>query len=140
MHILCLDEDIITLNKEGLTLSSLDLEDIYLLDKAHLIVPVADKLIPFTENNLKLRTYLIYLSYLYNINFLDLYQIDLQYSLKLISSLQISENIKRNLYNLQETNKGKYFSTYIEELNNSEYRDSLRIDQKRLQRSVKKKD
>lgn len=136
LHILYLDEDIISLNREGLTLSTLDLEDIYLTEEMHVIVPVANKIIAMKENDLKLRTYLIYFSYLYNVNFLKIYENNPQLLWQLISKLQISERIKKNFYELLETNKGAYFSTYLEELNNAEYRSNLREDKLILQRSV----
>ena len=137
LHILKLDEDIIALNKEGLTLSSLGLEDVYLLEGMHLIAPIADKIIPFKANNLTLQTYLIYLSYLYDIDLFAIYKINPAYLWSILSELRISENIKRNIYSLLFASKGKYFSTYIEDLNHSEYRDYLKEDKKMLQRSVK---
>ena len=136
-HILQLEEDIISLNNEGLTLSKLDLEDVYLLEGMHLIVPAADKIIPLKEDNLKLQTYLIYLSYLYNIDLFAIYKIDSEYLWEILSHLQISENIKRNIYSLLFMNRGEYFSTYIEDLNRSEYREELKKDIQILQRSVK---
>ena len=59
-HIMYLDEDIMTLQKERLTLSNLTLEDIYLLEQYHMIIPVAKNIIPYEENDLLLKTYLIY--------------------------------------------------------------------------------
>ena len=103
----------------------------------HLIVPAADKIIPLKEDNLKLQTYLIYLSYLYNIDLFAIYKIDSEYLWEILSHLQISENIKRNIYSLLFMNRGEYFSTYIEDLNRSEYREELKKDIQILQRSVK---
>ena len=136
MHILLLDEDIISLNQKQFTLATLNLEDLIFTEEMHLIVPIKDKIIPFQENDLKLRSYLIYLSYLYHFDFLSIYENDKELLWKLISSLQISENIKTNIYKLLTINKGEYFSTYLEELNSSEYRSFLEEDKLILQRSV----
>ncbi len=137
LHILYFDQDLITLENEGLTILDLNLEDLYLTEGMHLIVPVADKIIPIKENDLKLRSYLIYLSYLYNFDFLSLYFTDKALLWDLACKLQISTSIKENLYHLLKGEKRPYFSTYLEELNNAEYRDSLKEDTFLLQRSVK---
>ena len=137
LHILLLDEDIKDLSRERLTLSELNLEDLFLTKEMHLIVPVKDKIISGEIDKLKIRSYLIYLSYLYNIDFLGVYDQDKTLLWGLISKLQISDNIKNNFYQLLATKKGEFFSNYLEELNNPEYRSKLREDQLILQRSVK---
>lgn len=137
LHILLLDEDIKDLSRERLTLSELNLEDLFLTKEMHLIVPVKDKIISGEIDKIKIRSYLIYLSYLYNIDFLRIYKQDKALLWELISKIQISDNIKNNFYNLLTTKKGEFFSNYLEELNNPEYRSKLREDQLILQRSVK---
>ena len=137
LHILLLDEDIKDLSRERLTLSELNLEDLFLTEEMHLIAPVKDKIISEEINELKIRSYLIYLSYLYNIDFLKIYKQDKALLWELISKIQISDNIKNNFYQLLATKKGEFFSNYLEELNNPEYRSKLREDQLILQRSVK---
>lgn len=137
LHILLLDEDIKDLSRECLTLTNLNLEDLLLTEEMHLIVPVKDKIILGEIDELKLRSYLIYLSYLYNIDFLSIYEQDKELLWDLISRLQISDNIKNNFYQLLTTKNGEFFSSYLEELNNPEYRSKLREDQLILQRSVK---
>ena len=122
LHILLLDEDIKGLEKENLTLPDLTLEDIYLTTKMHIIAPIESKIIPITPNDLKRKTYLIYLSYLYNINLLDIYQNNPSLLWQILSRIDTSPNIKHNLYTLLTQNKGEYFSTYLEELNSPEYR------------------
>ena len=125
------------LNCERLTLSELNLEDLFLTKEMHLIAPVKDKIISGEIDKLKIRSYLIYLSYLYNIDFLRIYKQDKALLWELISKIQISDNIKNNFYQLLATKKGEFFSNYLEELNNPEYRSKLREDQLILQRSVK---
>ncbi len=122
IHIQLLDEDIKQLEQENLTLLSLNLEDLYLTRNMHLIAPIENKIVPATDNNLKLQTYLIYLSYLYNLNLIKLYQSDPHLLWNLIQSLQISMHIKQSFYTLLKENKGDYFSTYLEELNSPLYR------------------
>lgn len=134
LHILLLDQDLETLKKEKLTLSSLNLEDLFLIEGMHLIAPVAEKIIPFEENNLKLSTYLIYLSYLYNINLITIYDKDPYLLWYLLSNTQISENIKRNFYTLMIDQEGKYFSSFLNELNNHEFRENVKKDRTILQR------
>ena len=94
LHILLLDEDIKDLNRERLTLSELNLEDLFLTKEMHLIVPVKDKIISGEIDKIKIRSYFIYLSYLYNIDFLSIYEQDKELLWDLISRLQISDNIK----------------------------------------------
>lgn len=136
LHILLLDDDILSLEKEGYTISSLTLDDLYLTEDAHFIAPIKNRIVTSKENNLKLKTYLIYLSYLYNLDFFKIYQEDAKTLWELISKLHISKNIKDNLYLLICNNEGEYFSRYLEELNNPEYRGALRDDKLILQRSV----
>ena len=138
LHILLLEQDIKELEREYLTLESLQLDDLYLTEGILLIVPVADKIIPFERNNLRLSTYLVYLSYLYEIDLLTIYEEDPEFLWKILSKLQISGSIKANLYNLMKNNEGECFEKHLEELNSSLYRDSLREDKLLLQRSVKK--
>lgn len=138
LHILLLDDDIITLENKGLIIPKMTLDDLYLTKKTHFIAPIKDKIVPLKENNLKLQTYLIYLSYLYNFNFLKIYEESPFTLYSIISDLQISDNIKNSLFYLINNSDGAYFSAYLEELNNPEYRTKLREDKLILQRCVNK--
>lgn len=133
MHIKLLDEEIKKLHQEGLTLSKLSLEDLILTPEYQLICTLKDKIIPSEHNDIKLRTYFIYLSYLYNIDLLTLYEQDLTKLGLILSKLKLDREIKKNLYCLMSGSEGLYFSDCLEELNNSNYREDKLI----LQRSVK---
>lgn len=133
MHIKLLDEEIKKLHQEGLTLSKLSLEDLILTPEFQLICTLKDKIIPSEPNDIKLRTYFIYLSYLYNIDLLTLYEQDLTKLGLILSKLKLDREIKKNLYCLMSGSEGLYFSDCLEELNNSNYREDKLI----LQRSVK---
>lgn len=133
MHIKLLDEEIKKLHQEGLTLSKLSLEDLILTPEFQLICTLKDKIIPSEHNDIKLRTYFIYLSYLYNIDLLTLYEQDLTKLGLILSKLKLDREIKKNLYCLMSGSEGLYFSDCLEELNNSNYREDKLI----LQRSVK---
>ena len=133
MHIKLLDEEIKKLHQEGLTLSKLSLEDLILTPEFQLICTLKDKIIPSEHNDIKLRTYFIYLSYLYNIDLLTLYEQDLTKLGLILSNLKLDREIKKNLYCLMSGSEGLYYSDCLEELNNSNYREDKLI----LQRSVK---
>ena len=132
MQIELLDKDIKNLNQEGLTLNNLNLENIWLTNSMQ-IVCIAE-IIPIEENHLKLTSYLIYLSYLYEIDLLSLDQNELGI---VLSKLKIPQEIKRNLYALISNKEGAYFSDWIEAMNNPLYRESTKEDKLILQRSVK---
>lgn len=138
LHILLLDQDLETLEQKKLTVSNLDLEDLYVTEELHFIAPIEEKIIPYEQNNIKLSTYLIYLSYLYNIDLIKVYDKDPYLLWHLLSNIQISENIKRNFYTLMIDQKGDYFSSFLSELNNHEFRENVRKDKKILQRVSRK--
>ena len=136
-HIMYLDEDIMTLQKERLTLSNLTLEDIYLLEQYHMIVPVAKNIIPYEENDLLLKTYLIYLSYLYMIDLYKIYEENKEVAQKIILNLHISKSIKDSFIKLLNKENAAFFSSYIGKLNTPEYRLNVKEDSLVLKRSVK---
>lgn len=138
MHIFYLDQYLIRLNETGYSLSDISLEDIYLTQEHQLYYSHKDKIIKGElSNEIKLKSYLLYLSYLYNIDFLQIYKINSNYLFEIILSLNISENIKQNIYLLLNNIPSPYFSEDIEDLNNHEYRESLPIDKKRLIKELK---
>ncbi len=137
LHIMHLDHDLKLLEAHNQTLSSLSLNDLFLTPRTTLISPVKNKIIPLTKNNLKLSSYLIYLSYLYNFDFTRMYEQDAKYALSLIANLAISYHLKSNVLVLAKCDDTPYFSTYLEELNTSFYRENQRKDRLILQRSVK---
>ncbi len=136
LHILMLDDDLRLLNKLGMGLSFIDLGDLFLVDNNLLVAPIKDRIIAYKDNDVKLKVWLIYLSYLYNFDFLNVYQNDVNLLCSLILKLQISDNIKDNLFKLLTINKGEYFSSYINELGSDSYREGLRLDSLMLQRCV----
>jgi len=127
------DRDLKTLHENHLNLPSFNLEDFHLNSSHNLFVPLKDKIIPSQEKESTiLRSYLIYLSYLYNYNFVenmknpnDLY--------RTIFSLGINEEIKQSLFRLLNKEEDAYFSDYIDDLSNSEFRESLRADRLKLE-------
>ena len=132
MQIELLDKDIKNLNQEGLTLNNLNLENIWLTESLQIVCTA--EIIPIKENHLKLTSYLIYLSYLYEIDLLSLDQNELGI---VLSKLKIPQEIKRDLYALISNKEGAYFSDWIEAMNNPLYRESTKEDKLILQRSVK---
>ena len=54
LHILLLDQDLETLEQKKLTVSNLDLEDLYVTEELHFIAPIEEKIIPYEQNNIKL--------------------------------------------------------------------------------------
>ena len=132
MQIELLDKDIKNLNQEGLTLNNLNLENIWLTNSMQIVCTA--EIIPIEENHLKLTSYLIYLSYLYEIDLLSLDQNELGI---VLSKLKMPKEIKRNLYTLMSNGEGAYFSDCIETMNSSLYRENTKEDKLILQRSVK---
>jgi len=133
IQIYYIDKDLQTLDKYNLTLKDITLDDIYLTEPCLLYVPLKDKIIYKESNNhIKLKSYLIYLSYLYNFNFLDIYYKNPLQLYPIILNLNISKKIKLNLYNLLNNTKGEYFSECIEDLNNIEFRENLYKDELKL--------
>lgn len=142
LHIYYFDKDLQTLQKNHLDIKDLSLKDFQLTEGYQLFVPVKDRIVEFPNNyDTKLRSYLIYLSYLYNINFLEIYYKEPNKLYKLIFSIHITEEIKQNLFNLLNNKEAPYFNEMIEDLNNAEYRENLQKEsitlKKKLHLSVK---
>lgn len=132
MQIGLLDKDIKNLNQEGLTLDHLNLENIWLTEGLQMVCTA--EVILNEDNHLKLTSYLIYLSYLYEIDLLSLDQNELGI---VLSNMKIPGEIKKNLYALMSNGEGTYFSDCIEAMNNPLYRENNKKDKLILQRSVK---
>lgn len=135
LHIYYFDKDLRTLHDNKLDLFTIGLADFHLTPEYQLIVPVENRIEPLENTNKnKLKSYLIYLSYLYNFNFFPIYYDNPKYFYRLLFELHISEDIKQNLFKLLNNHEALYFSDNIEDLNNAEYRTDLREDTLRLRR------
>jgi len=138
IQIYYLDQDLIELDKYNLGINNFNLDNIYLTENLGLYVPLKKGIVYKDENDkTKLNSYLIYLSYLYNFNFFDLFLNKPGVFYQLICELNISERIKDNLLRLTATLPAEYFSKNIEELNNSIFRENLKEDELKLQRFKK---
>ena len=135
LQIKLLDQDLEYLQSKSLSLETFDLEHLYLTPMNHLI---CNSKIIKTPRNLKLNSYLIYLSYLYNFDFLKLYEEDEKKLWQIIEGLNISQNIKDSLYSLLINQESFYFSKFAEELNNPEFREKQRLDKMILHRKCQK--
>ncbi len=138
MQIYDLDQDLKALDENGLSLNEISLDNLYLTDQNILYVPLEEQIIIRQDQYyLKLRSYLIYLSYLYNFNFLAIAEKDPHDLMRIISSLNMDEEIKQNLFHLLNKKPGDYFINYIEKLNHSEFREQLQADSIKLMRRFK---
>lgn len=138
LHIAAFDRDLIKINSDKKDLKSLSLDNFYLTPENSLVVPVS--IVEANQNpksKTLLRSYLIYLSYLYNIDFLNLFYNHPTIFYKTIFSLNISEDIKQSLFFIIRDREGSYFSKFIDDLNTHTYRESLEEDKKRLMRELK---
>jgi len=134
LQIALFDNDLKNLNSNGFDLASIELKDFRFLDGSNLVVPVYDKIIPAEDQNNILESYLIYLSYLYNIDLVTLYKTNYHLFYEIILSIELPPEIKMNLFELIKYNKGEYFSANIEGLNSAEYRENISKDERRLRR------
>lgn len=133
IHISLFDHDLQTLNKEGLGIETLRLNDFRLTTENNLIVPIYSKIIPQSSNKI-LESYLIYLSYLYYIDLLTMYKTNYKLFYKIFLSINLPPKIKMDLFELIKYQDGNYFSSNIELLNNAEIRENIDEDKKRLRR------
>lgn len=139
MHILSFDKELQLLHQNGFDLESMNLNDFHLTEKYLLIVPLAERIIPLKENSkTKLKSYLIYLSYLYNTNFLEIYYKNPNYLYNLLFGLNLNEEIKQNLFHLLNYKDAPFFSETMEVLNNASYREELHQDTIELSRKLAK--
>lgn len=135
LQIKLLDQDLESLETRHLSLAPFDLEHLFLTPKHHLI---CESLIIEKTSDLKLKSYLIYLSYLYSFDFLRLYEEDENELWQVIEGLNISQNIKDSLYSLLMNQESPYFSEFAEELNNPEFREMQRLDKLILHRKCQR--
>lgn len=136
LQIRAFDHDIKKLLDEGLTIYSLGLEDCKLTSTYLLDVPVFHKIIR-AENDLKVRSYFIYLSYLYNFDFMNLYERKSSNFYKLVTNLGLPPDMRKNLMNLLCGDEGNFFSSYLDELASPEFRNRLYEMSKTLHMRVK---
>lgn len=126
------DRDLRVLHEHNLSLSHIGLEDFNLNKFHNLFVPIMDRIIPLKEkNNIKLKSYLIYLSYLYNYNFLECLK-NPNHLYRTIFSLEIEEELKQSLFRLLNQEEALYFSDYMDALRNLDFRERLIKDRIRL--------
>jgi hypothetical protein len=137
LHIYHFDKDLKTLEQNNLSLYNIGLGDFRLTEGYQLIVPVRSRIGEFNNiRDIKLKTYIIYLSYLYGINFFPIYFLYPNYFYELILNLKINDEIKQDLFNLLNEKNAKYFSEYIESFNHAEARDNLTQDSLKLRRTL----
>ncbi|MBE6154419.1 MAG: hypothetical protein E7163_02450 [Firmicutes bacterium] len=138
IQIFYLDQDLIELNKYNLGINNFNLDNIFLTENLGLYVPLKNKIVNKDENDkTKLNSYLLYLSYLYNFDFLDLFLNKPGVFYQLICELNISERIKDNILRLTVDLPAEHFSKNIEDLNNAKFRENLIEDELKLQRLKK---
>ena len=134
-HIVYLDRDLKILNDNNLSLKNIDLESIYLTENYELYAPISDRIITKKSNDkIKLTSYLIYLSYIYNYDFLEVYNKDIYTFYKIIICLNINEKVKQSIFNLIDDLPAKYFSEHLMHLNNAIYKEDLYNDKLILKR------
>lgn len=124
LQIAYFDYDLQTLHQNNLTLSSLNLSDFKLTETYNLFVPIQDKIIN-GDNDIKLRSYLIYLSYIYNIDLISLYEASIHDFYDIIFRLNLPEDLRRSLMSLLSKHDSAYFSTYLPKINTGEYREII---------------
>ena len=135
LQIECFEKDIMSLQEKGLYLTGLGLDRFHFTNTYNMYVPITiDDLT--TENNIdtEIKYYLIYLSYLYNVDFLKLYFENPYYLYDLLLTLHIDKKIKENLFFVLNKIPADRFSKYIDNLNNEEFRNALYEDQVRLKK------
>ena len=138
LHIISFDKNLKSLNSEGLDIRDLRIADFRLTPTYGLYAPIYNKIGDLTcASDSKLRSYLIYLSYLYNIDLLTLYQENFPLFYEIIISIELPVDIKMNIFSLKKYNDGFYFSDVSEELNSAEYREQQLVDDKKIRELIK---
>lgn len=132
IHIALFDKDLRNINNEGFDIEGLCLEDFKLTSESNLVVPIYNKIVLSKEKNSLLDSYLIYLSYLYNIDLVSLYKSDYHMFYKIIINIELPVEIKINLFELIKYHTGEYFSNNVESLNSAEYREKIHQDEKKI--------
>jgi len=80
-------------------ISEIILTDFYLSSEQNLVVPIQERIAKRKNNYRDLASsYLVYLSYLYNIDLFNLYENDPIVFYEIILSLNLSNDIKRSLF------------------------------------------
>lgn len=139
MHINSFDHDLKTLFFRKLDLEAFGFPDFHITEEKCLLVPIKNRIISLTNNQKTLlKSYLIYLSYLYQINFFQILKQNPNYFYHLIFDLHIPEDIKQNLFFLLNGATAPYFSDNLELLNTHLYREQLEEDKKILTRILTK--
>ena len=138
LHIISFDKDLKSLNSGGLDIRDLRIADLRLTPTYGLYAPIYSKISDLTDtSDSKLRSYLIYLSYLYNIDLLTLYQENFPLFYEIIISIELPVDIKMNIFALRKYNDGFYFSDISSELNSAEYREQQLVDDKKIRELIK---
>lgn len=138
LHIISFDKDLKSLNSGGLDIRDLRIADLRLTPTYGLYAPIYSKISDLTDtSDSKLRSYLIYLSYLYNIDLLTLYQENFPLFYEIIISIELPVDIKMNIFSLRKYNDGFYFSDISSELNSAEYREQQLVDDKKIRELIK---
>lgn len=138
LHIISFDKDLKSLNSGGLDIRDLRIADLRLTPTYGLYAPIYSKISDLTDtSDSKLRSYLIYLSYLYNIDLLTLYQENYPLFYEIIISIELPVDIKMNIFSLRKYNDGFYFSDISSELNSAEYREQQLVDDKKIRELIK---
>ena len=119
-QIYLLDSDLELLDQNQLSLSKLDLKDIYITDKELLYSPTQARIIKKENNALKLKSYFLYFSYLYNIDFVSLYHKNQPLFWEIFNLIQIPEEIKNNFTHLLDDKDAKHFGFYLSSLDNAD--------------------
>lgn len=138
LHIAAFERDLFKLHAKKLSLSSIEIPDFHLTKSHELVVPVESKIIEYNdEEKITLESYLIYLSYLYNVDFMLLYQKNPTIFYKTIMSLSIDENIKQSLFALLRGKASISFYNHLDAISTSEFREALELDKRKLARELK---
>lgn len=139
LHIAAFDRDLKKIRSARQGISEIKLTDFYLSSEQNLVVPIQERITKRKNNYRDLASsYLVYLSYLYNIDLFNLYENDPIVFYEIILSLNLSNDIKRSLFILLQNREDTYFTAYLDGLNTPEYREQLEDDKKRLSRELKK--
>lgn len=132
LHISLFDNDLKTLKAKKLSIKDLSLDDFYLTSTLNLISPIEDKIIPMESNKNIIDSYLIYLSYLYNIDLVNIYYYNYKLFYEIFINLNLPSSIKMSLFDLRKYNEAPYFSDNTYMLDNPFYRETIKEDEKKL--------